>query len=253
MVAKTWESDFRWAAITASIRKFGDEIPDDIFHLRESFCLPVAERPIVGFSPGKVMLIALVLGFALLGGGAWIASTLDEGANDPRSALVLAVAALSSLSGMAMFFLPTVFDRRLVSFFLRNRGRDLLHRTGDGTLLTAEISNADDSAMKISIDGDDHALIWADRTSRRLIIEGVAARYHICEEDVVRIAPFVFVNYVGADISYRIDDDIVLRIAIARVSSLLELTRQLPFLAFLRKRIRNRVLDEVTASVGEMV
>jgi hypothetical protein len=157
---------------------------------------------------------------------------------------------LCSLSGIAVFFLPTFLDRRMLSFFLRERGRELLKRTGNGTLLTAEISNTDKSRVKIAIDGDDYALIWADRTSHEIIIEGVAARYHICQEDVLGILPFKYMNHLGAEITYRIDSKTVLCIAIARVSYLLELTRQVPLLAPFRNRIKNKILQEINGSVG---
>ena len=74
MAAKTWETDFRSEAIRASIQKLGPEFRSDPFRYDGSFCLPVAERPIVGWSPGKISLIALAIGFALMGVGAWVYS-----------------------------------------------------------------------------------------------------------------------------------------------------------------------------------
>jgi hypothetical protein len=78
------------------------------------------------------------------------------------------------------------------------------------------------------------------------LIEGLAARYHIRSEDVLAVQPFVHNNYVGASVRYRMGGNTDLLIALARVSLLYELTRQLPFLIFLRKRFKNRILDKIS-------
>ncbi len=75
------------------------------------------------------------------------------------------------------------------------------------------------------------------------IVRNAGARYLIRAEDVADFRPFQFMNYVGAEITFRISEEVSLSIAIARVSMLLELTRQLPFLFFLQKRIKNRIFD----------
>ena len=154
---------------------------------------------------------------------------------------MLVVAACCTLSGILTLFLPAKLDRRIVSWLIGDRGHELLGRSSRACIMAAELSNADRSKMKISIDGDDHVLVLFDEDSRRLVIEGIGARYQMRAADV-QVEPFEFMNYVGVEITCRIDSQTQLRVAIARVSMLLELIRQLPFLFFLRKRISNRLL-----------
>ena len=78
MAARTWEADFRYPAIQASIPLIRDGYLDDPFRFDGSFCIPVAERPAVGWTPGKIMLIFLVLGFALLGTGAYLGAQAER-------------------------------------------------------------------------------------------------------------------------------------------------------------------------------
>lgn len=240
MAAKTWEADFRYRAIKASIRQLDGHDRNDLFSFPGSFCIPVAEKPVVGWTPGKLMLIALVVGFALLASGALLASRVEI-KDDEADVGLLILGCVATLCGFVCFLAPVLLDRHVMRLLLGQRGSHLLAH--EGTVLCAEISEADRSRLKISIDGDDYILLLADAQERRLLIEGVAARYQICGEDVQYVDEFEWLNYLGAEIEYRVDEDTTLRIAIARVSMLLELTRQLPFLLFLRKRIRNRILD----------
>ena len=115
--------------------------------------------------------------------------------------------------------------------------------------MAAELSNADRSKMKLTIDGDDHVLIRFDEENRRLMIEGIGARYQVRAADVEKLEPFEFMNFVGVELDYRIDSQTHLRVAIARVSMLLELIRQLPFLFLFAKRIPNRLLANCTRTL----
>jgi len=241
VAAKTWDADFRYPAIQASIPQIREGHLDDPFSFDGSFCIPVAKRPAVGWTPGKIMLIVLVLGFALLGAGAFLASQAER---NPQSSLMLGIAAaVCSLSGMASFFVPLKFDRYVISWLIGNRGRELIERAGMAQIMSAEISNADRSSMKLSIDGDDHVLIYLDESRRRVLIEGTAARYQIREEDVEQVLPFEFMNYVGVELTCRIGETARLHIAVARVSLMLEFIRQIPILFFLRNRIPNRLFN----------
>jgi hypothetical protein len=241
MAAKTWETDFRYRAICESVKCIGDEHVDDLFNFAGSFCVPVAEKPIVGWTPGRVFLIALVLGFACLGGGAFIGGKAERNANLglAKNAAMLPLGVCLAVTGIALFFLPLMLDRSIMKLLLGARGVELARVPGG--ILCAEVSDPDRAKIKISVDGDDYVLLLADRANRRLLMEGVAARYMIRAADVVDLRPFAFVNYVGAEIAFRINDNTTLAIAIARVSPLLELTRQAPVLSFLRKLIRNRI------------
>jgi len=112
-----------------------------------------------------------------------------------------------------------------------------------------ELSKPDDNT--ISIDGDDHILVFFDQASQRLVIEGISCRYQIRRADVVSIESFQFISYLGAHICYRIDADTVLGIAIVKPSFKHELLRQAPYLFFLRGRIKNWVLEETQKTIGQ--
>lgn len=241
MAARTWEQDFRYAAIQESIPLIRAGYLDDPFRCPGSFCIPVDKRPAMGLTPGKITLFALVIGFAFLGVGAWMASIAapqNAGPKAPTNVPLMGAACLSSLAGMACFFVPVKFDRHLIGWLIGDRGRQLIERAGMTQILSAEVSDADHSQMKITIDGDDHVLIFADRDQHRLLIEGTAARYQIRGEDVIKLAEFEFMSYVGIEVQCRVGET-RLRLAIARVSLLRELINQLPVLFFLRKRLPN--------------
>lgn len=249
MAAKQWNDDFRSDAIMESIAMFPGEIPEDVHDSGQSFCLPMRDRPMIGFTPGKLMLVVLVLGFALMGLAAWVISRVDIDADDPGSTLTIVGAMMLGLTGFMCFFVPAIFDKPVAKCFLGSRGKELQHRAGSDDLLSAELANGDPSKQGIAIDADDNVLVFPDKQNKRLLIEGLAARYQIRSEDVIAVQPFVYTNYVGASIHYRINGQTDLWIALARVSLLYELTRQLPFLIFLRKRIKNRILDGVSEAI----
>jgi hypothetical protein len=251
MAAKTWEADFRYRAIQESIRLIRNESPGDIFRSQGSFCIPIAHKPIVGWTPGKLFLIFLVLGFVLLIAAAIIAGIAEQNPNVGvgEEAVRIALFVALFVLGMACFFVPVLLDRFLMRLLTGARGAELASRPGE--LLCAEISDTDPRKMKVSIDGDDFVLILADRENRRLLLEGVAARYLIRAEDVTDLKPFQFMSYVGAEITYRIGETTGLSLAIARTSVLLETIRQLPFLYFLQKRIKNPILKACQETLGE--
>jgi hypothetical protein len=242
MAAKTWEADFRYPAICRSIKRLESEAVDDLWDSSSSYCVPVAKKPVVGWTPGKISVAFLVLGFVLLGSSVLLLGMAERRGKqgNPMAQWVQPLAACLGVSGIACFFVPLLLDRYIMKWLIGARGAELLRQRGE--LLCAEISHTDRSKMTVSIDGDDYVLILADVLNRRLLIEGVAARYMIRAQDVLQLEDFEFLNYVGAELSYRIDDEVILSIAIARVSILLELIRQLPILFFLRRMVRNRIL-----------
>jgi hypothetical protein len=243
MAAKSWEQDFRYPAIRASIQLLR-EAPDDPFDFPGSFCIPVAKKPMIGWTPGRIMLIFLVLGFLLLAAGPLLLSLTDKMQPGMGKAILMPVAVGCSLSGIATFFLPLVFYRGIVCRLMGERAWNLTAHAKSTDLVAAELSHADRAKMKIRIDGDDYVLVHCDSRKRRLVIEGIAARYQIRADDVETIAPFIWMNHVGVEIGCRIDPQTTLRIAIARVSVLYELTRQIPPLFFLRNKIPNRLYDK---------
>ena len=250
MAAKTWETDFRYQAIQESIQVIRNGRTDDIFRCPGSLCVPVGHKPIVGWTPGKIFIVFLVLGFVFLIAAAIVAGVAERNPNlgDGGKAVALTLGVGLGTLGMACFFAPVLLDRFLMKLMIGSRARDLADHEGE--LLCAELSNNDRSKMKISIDGDDYVLLLADAENQRLLIEGVAARYMIRADDVTDLRAFQFLNYVGAEITFRINGKTSLGIAIARVSLLLELTRQLPFLYFLEKRIKNRILQVCREALG---
>src|SRR5690606_1718562 len=146
----------------------------DIFRSKTSLCVPVGEKPAVGWTPGRIFLIFLGLGFLFLISAAVLGAQAerDDKKDDP---VLIAVCAVLGLSGMGCFFVPATMDRFSMTRLLGSRRADLIEQPGE--LLCAEISHTDRSKMKIEIDGDDYVLCLADAKNRRLLIEGVAARY----------------------------------------------------------------------------
>jgi len=194
MAARSWETDFRFSAIQASARVLGDAHRLDPFQFPGSFCLPVAERPIVGWTPGRVSLIAIILGFTLLGAGVLLATTADNAKTDAGGMVMLAIAACCSFSGILTFFVPAKLDRQIVSWLIGGRGHELVQRSNMANVMAAELSDADRSKMKITIDGDDHVLIRFDEENRRLMIEGIGARYQVRAADVEKVEAFEFLK-----------------------------------------------------------
>lgn len=241
MAAKSWDQDFRYAAIQASIRQIGDQPFQDLSQLSCSCCLPVAKKPIVGWSPGWFMLFALILGFVGLFGG-MVLGGMAEKQQGNAFAVLLTAAVCSSMGGLSLFFMPLVFDRQLVRWLIGERARWMMNRARTNRVMAAEVTHADLSAMKISITGDDFALILFDDVNRRVLMEGIGARYIIQAVDVESIAPFLYKNYLGAEIVYRIGET-ELKLAIARTSLLSETIRQVPILFFLKRFVSNKILN----------
>ena len=243
MAAKTWETDFRGEAVLASLAIMPPKHAAEPDESGLSYCLPVHEKPIVGWTPGKITLAALILGFALLIAGAVIVSLANE---EP---VLTAIGAICSLAGFVCFW-AYAFDRFILRRLLGQRGDRLAEQSRLSALMSAEVSEADHSKVTISIDGDDHVLILFDPTLQRVIMEGVAARYQILAADVTFVRPFDFMNYVGVDLEYRIGDQQRLRIAIAKVSILKTLIQQAPIFFFLQRFIPNRLLKEFQEVLG---
>lgn len=248
MAAKTWETDFRKDAIRASLQKLGPEHRENPFETDESFCVPVGEKPVPFWTPGKISLICIVIGFVLLAAGAIIVS-YAENQQGPKQTLLIILGACCSLSGFLTFFIPAKGDRLIISRMIGERALDKVETFAGSETLSAELGKPGVEGQKLSIDGDDHVLVFFDRERKRLLVEGIGARYQICSEDVTHLAEFEFMNYLGAEISCRIDDETELEIAIARVSILFELLRQIPIFYFLRKRIKNRILAMVSETL----
>lgn len=248
MAAKTWEADFRYAAIKESIERIGDRVSDDPLESNFSLCLPIAARPMIGLTPGKITLVFLVLGFAFLIGGVGLMSLGKRFDNGRHEGVFVIMGVCSSLSGMLCFFAPQILQFRINRWLIGQRGHELIDRAAGREILCAELSQADKN-ISISVDGDDHVLVLCDPDNGQVLVEGIAARYLIRQADVLSLSPFEFMNYIGAEVTYRVGDGVMLSIAIARVSILFELIRQLPFLSFLKRRIRNRILEQMVQTL----
>ena len=248
MAAKTWEADFRYPAIQQSIEKIGDQVSDDPLESDFSLCLPIAARPMIGLTPGKISLVFLVLGFLFLIGGVGLMSVGKRLDNGRYEGLFVIMGVCCSLSGILCFFAPQILQFRINRWLIGERGHELIERAAGREILCAELSQAD-KKIGISVDGDDHVLLLCDPDNRRVFVEGLAARYLIREADVLSCGHFEFMNYIGAEVTYRVGDGVILSIAIARVSILFELIRQVPFLSFLKRRIKNRILEQMVQTL----
>ena len=237
--AKTWETDFRYRAIQASIRHIPAANRDDPFSFDGSFCLPVGAKPLIGWTPGRTMLIAIFGGFALLAGGLGL-SKLNRGVANAGPLMMIEICC--GVGGIATFFLPLVFYRQLVQRCIGERSHALMERSPHSRIMAAELSN-NQSPMRISIDGCDQVLVLFDEEKRRLMVEGLGARYQIRADDVEEIVPFLWMNHVGVTLLYRIDDDTRLRVVIARASLLAELLRQLHAGEAIPRFVSNRLFE----------
>jgi hypothetical protein len=239
MAAKTWGADFRAAAIYASVHALGAAHREDPYQFGGSFCLPVGPKPIVGWTPGRFVLIGLAVGVALLVAGLALGKVSER---VPNAQPILAVAECCAAAGILALFLPLMLYEFMVQWLLGDRANALLQRAPSAQTMVAELTDAETSA-KISIDGCDHVLLLFDEDNRRVMMEGIGARYQICAANVETITPFEFMNHIGAQIAYRIDPQTCLRIVVARASVLAELRRRLPLLGFLRAFRSNKLLE----------
>ncbi|MDB4637349.1 MAG: hypothetical protein P8M30_10420 [Planctomycetaceae bacterium] len=254
MSAKTWDKDFRKDAIRASIQKMKPEEREDPFQTDESFCIPVRETPVPFWTPGKVSLIFLLIGFVFLGLGAVIVSYAEKRV-DHLQPVLIALGVACSLSGFLKFFVPAKGDRLIISRMIGERARRKIESFDRKASISAELGESGVEGQNISVDGDDHVLVFFDQARKRLLIEGIGARYQICAVDVTHFSEFQFMNYLGAAISCRINESTELNIAIDRVSILFEILRQIPIFWFLRKRIKNQVfvMCEETLGLSETI
>ena len=208
----------------------------------------MGEKPVPFWTPGKISLIILVIGFALLAAGAIIISFAEKQLGLQQTLLTI-LGVSCSLSGFLAFFIPAKGDRLIITRMIGHRVRDRFDSLAPVDTLSAELGKSGVEGQQLSIDGDDHVVIFFDRERKRLLIEGIGARYQVRADDVTHLAEFEFMNYLGAEISCRIDDETELEMAIAKVSILFELLRQIPIFYFLRKRIKNRVLTMVSETL----
>ena len=101
-----------------------------------SFCVPVAPRPAVGLTPGKLTLILLVVGFWFLGGAAYLASVAEELKPGEGGTALLAGAACLSLTGFLTFFVPAKLDKLLIRWLIGQRAKHLFDGTHNVELIS---------------------------------------------------------------------------------------------------------------------
>ena len=80
---------------------------------------------------------------------------------------------------------------------------------------------------KLKAATEDAGYLGLDPVHRRIVVEGVVCRYVVRAEDVEHLGPIASGGSVGADVAYRIDDHVSLRIALARTFIWSEVVRQL--------------------------
>ncbi|MEM9944424.1 MAG: hypothetical protein AAF939_22920, partial [Planctomycetota bacterium] len=238
-----WESDFRYPAMQASMAIVADEQLDDLSGCQFSFCLPVFSKPVNSWiNPGRLSLLFLVLGFGGLICGGLMAFKAEQDLETNFTWVLIALAC--GVSGIAFLLLPALLQKRINSWFIGDRGKALVAKSRGGDLIYCELG--DSSNPKLTIDGDDNVIVLLDKVNERLLIEGVAASYQIRKQDVRSIQNFEFMGCIGADIVYQIGSATTLRLGIASADIKKELTRQIPFLSFIKKDwSRNRILDAV--------
>lgn len=242
MAARSWEDDFRKDAIKASIRKLGAEHRADPFRFDGSFCLPVAERPVTGWTPGRFSLIAMIVGFALLALGLVIV-TAAEAMGAKNDLVLLSLAGFCSLSGIAAFFVPVKGDKLILRWLLGDRVRSRLHEFDSRCVMSSELRPHGPALRKMLLGGNDHVILFFDDENEKIMIEGTGARYQIRARDVESLHVYDFMNCLGAEITCRIDEDTRLEIALARASVLYEIMKHIPLFLLLKKHLKNPLLE----------
>ena len=242
-MAKNWESDFRHSAIQASIALTEQSPQRNQLEYPFSYCLPVSGSPLPSWiTPGRIVLLFVVLGFGAIAGGAVIASFVPP--NDEGSEIWIALAL--SLTGMLLLLMPALLQKRISMWFIGDRAKTLLSWSSSLDLVSCELGNSEKPTL--SIDGDDFVLILFDTRNRRLIIEGVAASYQIRREDVEFVRPFEFQGMLGADIKCRIDERTSFRFGVLQTSIRAEFVRQLPILP--QRWIKNQLFTKCMDTIG---
>lgn len=242
-----WSKDFRYPAIQASMNLVEHHRGNYIDHDSFSFCLPVSEKPIVAWvTPGRIALLFVVLGLAGLIAGAAIALLVDI--EDKRNWAWTIIALACCGAGILTLFCPVLFQKHINQFCIGERASNLLSKMGRNDIHFCELGDVTDPT--ITVEGDDHVVVLVDHEQNRLLIEGTAATYRIRASDVLEVSSFEFMNYVGADITCRIDDKTSFRFGLAKVYLWKEVVVQLPFLPFLNRWIKNEILESVIVGLG---
>jgi len=247
MAVKTWDDDFRKDAIEASLRKLGGESLDDPFCYDGSFCLPVGERPLLGWTPFRIRIYAECAGFVLIFGLAVYTIVCSaRGAAIPASRispLIIAIFVVEVVIHQLLILrrAEILILRRLLQDRIRNR----LQEFETAQLIPCELIPPDAGCQTRYFHGDDYALIFLDEKRRRILIEGVTARYQIRADDVTGLEKFTWVSTLnehyrsGALVTCRIDETTELTLAAVRQPGYFEFLQQSLLTLFLSRARRD--------------
>lgn len=243
MPAKTWDDDFRKDAIDASVRKLGDEFLDDPFRYDGSFCLPVGETPKQGWSPiwirGCVYLASFVLEVIIL------LSIFVYGIDGSFRVMYLFFAVMLAGIGSEKLLTSRAGETFILRRLLKDRVRTRLEEFAAEQVIPCELIDPEPDGERRSYDSDDYVLIFLDEAHRRLLIEGVSARYQIRAEDVTRLQKHEWTGWSsvfyqsGAVLTCRIDEKTELTLAAVREPGNYEIDQQMLLWLFLSRARRN--------------
>jgi hypothetical protein len=223
MAIKTWETDFRYPAIQASIRALSDAGRDDPFSHPGSFCLPAGRKPFVGWTRGRFVLIMMCLCLALgIAGVLIIVIGALLNAQGPIGYALAILVMCCWFAGSLTAFSPFVFYDRIIRWLIGERADALLRRSPFARVTGAEVFDGAKSRMALLMSTGEGALLFFDEQNRRVMIEGDGARYQIRAADVEEVSrvvwQFPYGRYVGARITYLIDSETRLQLLILRYS-----------------------------------
>jgi hypothetical protein len=246
MPAKTWDDDFRKDAIDASLQKLGDEYLDDPFQYDGSFCLPVGEKPNQGWGwtpfwiGGYVFLAIFVLEAAVI---IYVIVCFAHGINPFNWIVLLIPGGMLAGSGVHQFLISRRGEKLILGRLLKDRLHTRLEEFDTEHVIPCELIDPDSNERRY-FDSHDQVLVFLDVERRRLLIEGVTARYQIRAEDVVCLRNCEWTGLLaayrsGALLTCRIDETTELSLAAVREPGYYEERQQSLLWLFLSRSRRD--------------
>lgn len=244
MPAKTWDEDFRNEAIEASVRKLGEVYLDDPFSYDGSFCLTVGERPRQGWTPfwirGCVYLTSFVLEVSIM---VYIISCFVVGIDVAFRVIFLIPSVMLASIGIEQLLVSRTGECFILRRLMKDRVQTRLEEFDAEHMIPCELIDPNDERHYYG--SDDYVLIFLDEERRRLLIEGVSARYQIRADDVTGLEKYEWTGWSsvfyrsGALLTCRIDETTELTLAAVREPSDYEERQQMLLWLCLSRARRN--------------
>lgn len=243
MTTKSFASDFRRRAVEVSEQILERARTEDPLEANASLCVRT-ENHLSSLSRQKWIAIGcLVLGFAGLGGGAFLATLSEREDFVGGETFWLTLAGISSLTGFVCLLIPATLTGVFLRKFLGMRFERIKSPVDYAEALYVELEDAA-TFDKLKVASEDAGYLGLDRVNRRLVIEGVICRYVIRGEDVESIRIRASQGPGGVEIAFRIDEQTRLRIVVSKFHAWSEVWRQLT------GKTRSPLLSKINETLG---